>query len=97
MSGLAGTNEKTIEVLLDIADWYGKQRRKVENAVIQTAVDTLLTTQPFNEYGLDDKEIKIIAILFGRLFEEDSDKLKEARTVLMRLEEDRKSSFLFIR
>ncbi len=88
------TNEEVIELLLEIADEYlggDRLRREAADEGVGERL-TLLRDRPlFRDYGFDEKDILITAILLGNFFEEDDG--MEARRLLRMIGKERKSVF----
>ncbi len=94
MAQQSASNEEMTELLLEIADAYeGGDRplRKSADKGIGDRLKLLRENQPFRDYGLDEKDILITAILFGNFFEEEDG--MEARRLLRKIERDKKSAF----
>jgi len=88
------SNDEMIDLLLEIVDAYEKDdrpRRKSADEGIGDKLTLLRERPPFRDYGLDEKDVIITAILFGNFFEEDDG--MEARRLLRKIERDRRSVF----
>jgi len=98
MSGQVETVEQVVELLLVIADALvegGLKRGAVGTMEIESSVARLVGSPLFKREGLDGKDVKVIAILFGRYL--DDEEGMEAGEILRRIEVDRKSVFLGIK
>ncbi len=84
--------EKETAALLDISKNYGK---KSKSGFVKHEVSLLLASPLFKQYGIDEKDVLIVAILLENSFEEDEG--MKTKDVLNRVEKDRKAVFTAIK
>ncbi|MCC6503628.1 MAG: AAA family ATPase [Deltaproteobacteria bacterium] len=84
--------EKEVAALLDISKNYGK---KSKSSSVRGKISILLASPLFKQYGLDEKDVLIVAILLENSFEED--KGMKTKEVLSRIEKNRKAVLVSVK
>jgi Cdc6-like AAA superfamily ATPase len=90
MSGQAG--EKRVELLLEVADWCDRLKKSNKGKDVGAKIRTLIDDPVLNEYGLDDKDVRIISWVFGAYLDARSEGVVEAKDILRTFEKDRNST-----
>lgn len=80
--------EKETTALLDISKNYGKKNK---SGFVKQKIAFLLASPLFKQYGIDEKDVLIVAILLSNSFEEEEG--MKTKEVLRRVEKDRKDVF----
>jgi SpoVK/Ycf46/Vps4 family AAA+-type ATPase len=84
--------EMETAALLDISKNY---RKKSKPGSVRDKISILLASPLFKQYGLDEKDILIVAILLENSFEEDEG--MKTKEVLSCVEKDRKAVFVAVK
>ncbi|MBI5810162.1 MAG: ATP-binding protein [Deltaproteobacteria bacterium] len=94
----AARKEDTIELLLEVADGCERLRGRRGGACLaklRPELTRLMEAPSLKEYGLDEKDALVIAVLFGLFFETEEE--LTAMEVLRMFEKDKKAVFLGVK
>lgn len=89
------STEKEINLLLDMIDEDFKNEQPAEPSAAKSSLSDLLTSPLFKGYDIDEKDVRVIAILFSNLLD-GKDETKGIE-VLKKIGRDRKVDFLEIK
>ena len=84
--------DKVIELLLDVSELIERDE-KSRKKDIKPILRKLAQKPPFKEYGLEENDVKIIAILLGNFFEDGHEEGTGIRDILKMLGGDKKTAF----
>src|SRR3989344_7194871 len=89
------STEKEINLLLEMTEEGLKSEQPAEPSAAKNSLSDLLTSPLFKEYELDEKDVRVIAMLFRNLL--DGKDETKGLEVLKKIGRDRKIDFLEIR